>query len=474
VAVNRARAARAVGLTRLRPVAVPVLIGVLLAGALVLRLPGITKPSIEQRETQSALRARAWYLGDGEGLPAWQQRVLGELQSTVRLIEPPVIDFFTSLQFRVAGENFWFPRLLSALSWVLGGIFLYLIARRLTSREGSLVALALYLTWPFAARHSRLFMPDALMVACLLAAGLTVLRYWERPSTRRLLVAGVVSSAATAVKPGVALPYLVALFVALALSHRQLRRTVIKGHLLLYVVLAGLTSGLYYVWGTRFSDYIWDGASSDRLTPELALHWTFWEHWWEAVSYLLKFPQPQTVLAVAAIAVGLAGIVVADRRHARATLVGLVVGYVAFAVTFAYYISGNPYYSLPLIAILSLAIGVFAGFALERSGGGLRIALGTVIVIVLAVATYKSAVILGADDPEGRIADYRRIGDITGHTTRALVVNDQLTTPLKLLGMDHRGGLGALPRDSAAVGSSGARRFPHRRRRLRRLGAREP
>jgi 4-amino-4-deoxy-L-arabinose transferase-like glycosyltransferase len=277
-------------------------------------------------------------------------------------------------------------------------------------------------------------MPDALMVAFLLAASLTVLRYWERPSTRRLLVAGVVSSAATAEKPGVAFPYLVALFVALAVSHRRLGSTVVTGRLPLYLALTGLMSGAYYVWGTRFSDYIWAGASSDRFTPDLALHGRFWERWWEAVSYLLSFPQSQSLLTVLAIAVGVAGLLVADRRHARATLIGLLVGYLAFAVTFAYYISGNPYYSLPLIPILALAIGVFAGFALERSRGAVRVALVGVILFVVAAGTYKSAVILRMGDPEARIADYRRIGDLTGHTTRALVVDEQLTTPLNYWG----------------------------------------
>ena len=55
-------------------------------------------------------------------------------------------------------------------------------------------------------------------------------------------------------------------------------------------------------------------------------------------------------------------VAVARRRHARAVLAGLALGYLVFAATFAYYISGNPYYSLPLIPILSLAIGVIAGF----------------------------------------------------------------------------------------------------------------
>ena len=419
---------------RLRPVAVPVVIGALLVGALALRLPGITKPSIEQRETQSAVRIRAWYLGEAHGLPEWKQRVLAELGDRSRLIEPPITDALTWLQWRVAGENFWFPRLLSACYWVLGGIFLYLIGSRLTTREGALVALAFYLTWPFATLHSRLFMPDALLVGSLLAAAFTVIRYWEQPSLRRLLVAGAVSSAATVVKPGLAALYPVALFVALAASHRRLWTSIARGHLALYGALTAAAAAVYYVWGTRIDDFIWRFASSSRLTPELVLHGSWWERWWEAVSFLLRFPQSQTTLAILPLAAAAAGVAVAGRRHARATLLGLAAGYVAFAVTFAYYVSGNPYYSLPLIPILALAIGVLAGSLLERAHGTIRIVLAGTIVLIAAVAVYKSAVMLGQGDPDPRIADYRRIGELTGHTTRALVVDAQLSSPLAYWG----------------------------------------
>ena len=87
------------------------LIGALLAGAVLLRLPGIARPSVEARETEGALLAREWYLGDGAGLPAWKQRVLRDLRASVKPIEPPILDYMTASEFRLTGENFWFPRL---------------------------------------------------------------------------------------------------------------------------------------------------------------------------------------------------------------------------------------------------------------------------------------------------------------------------------------------------------------------------
>ena len=321
------------------------------------RLPGIDERSIEQRETQSGLLARRWYLGTGADLPPWKQRVLAEVRRSVRPIEPPILDYLSALQFRLGGENFWFPRLLSSLAWVLGGIFLYLIATRLTTPDGAVIALALYLAWPFAVWLGRHFMPDALMVFCLLAAVLAVVRHWELPSRQRFLVAAAVSSLATLIKPGVAFAYLVAVFAALAVSRRGLRALPRwGGQLAGFAALAALPALAYYVAGTRLADFIDSSADTARLTPG----------WWDAVSYLLRYPQPQELLAVLPLAAALGGFALVRSGPRRALLGGLGLGYLAFAWTFATYTSANPYYSLPLIPILALAIGVLGGATAER------------------------------------------------------------------------------------------------------------
>jgi hypothetical protein len=409
------------------------LAGCLLVGALLLRLPGITEPSIEQRETQSALLARQWYLDDRSELPVWKQRVLRALPSAVKPIEPPILDFLAASEFRLTGENFWFPRLVSSLMWIVGGVFMYLIATRLTTRDGALIALALYLTWPFATWLSRHFMPDATMVALLLAAALTVIRYWERPSLERLILAGAVSSFATVVKPGVASFYLIGLFVALAVSQRKVRATLVGGQLPLFVALTVMAAGIYYLWGAYLSDFIWSEAGTGRLTLDFVSTERFWTGWWDAVSYLVRYPQQQSFLALLPLAAAAAGFLLAPRGVPRAILAGLSLGYLAFALTFATYVSSNPYYSLPLVPILALSIGVLAGRILETRRGAFapiaRAGVFAVVAVVIGVAAFKSHSVLTVAIPRERIADYRRIGEITNHTTRAMVVDNELSTP---------------------------------------------
>jgi 4-amino-4-deoxy-L-arabinose transferase-like glycosyltransferase len=407
----------------------PVLVvAALLVGAFLLRLPGITTPSTEQRETEGALLAREWYLGSGSGLPAWKQRVLHDLRESVKPIEPPILDYVTSLEWRLTGENFWFPRLLSSFFWVLGGVFVYRIALRLTSRGGSLIALALYLVWPYAVWLSRHFMPDALMVCSLLAGSLAVIRYWERPSRRRFLGAAAVACLATAIKPGIAFLFLLALFVALAVYHRRLWAATRSGRLPLFALIASAAAIGYYVYGTYFSDFIWSGADTKRITPELLVHASFWREWWNMVSFLLRFPQPQQWLALVPLAVGALGVVLA-KGTARAILVGLALGYVAFAFTFANYTDTHPYYSLPLIPMLALSIGVVAGVVLRSVGEFGRAAVFALVVVVVVIAGYKSHAALTERETRQTIEDYRRLGEITGHTTRAIVVSGDLRTP---------------------------------------------
>jgi 4-amino-4-deoxy-L-arabinose transferase-like glycosyltransferase len=351
----------------------------------------------------------------------------------VRPIEPPILDYLSMLEFRVTGENFWFPRLLSSLCWVIGGVFLYRIAVRLMAPGGAVVALALYLTWPFGAWFSRHFMPDSLMILWLLAAVLAVIRYFERPSRPRFAAAAGVAAVATLIKPGVAFVYLVAVFGAVAVAaggRHALRRW--GPAFVLFSGIAALPAVVYYVIGTKVADFIWFGASTARLTPENVLRASFWNGWWDAVSYLLRYPQTQELLALAPLVAAAAGIAVAGRGLPRAVLIGLSLGYLAFAVTFAGYVSANPYYSLPLIPLLALCIGTLVSAVaapLRRVAPGVAYVLFACVAAVVGVAAYKSYAVMRVPIPATAIPDYRRIGELTHHTTKAIVVDNELRTP---------------------------------------------
>ena len=403
----------------------------LLAGALLVRLDGIARPSVSTREMHNALLAREYYFGTGAGLPLWKQRVLAELRQSVQPVEPPVLDHFAALEYRIiGGEHLWAPRLISALLWVLGGVFLYRIALRVTSGAGALVAVALYLYWPYGVVMSRLYFPDPMMIALVLAGALTIIRYWELESRGRLAAASGVAALATAVKPGIALVFLVALFAAIAASRGSLRDALLRGRLPLFVAVAAAPTLAYYVYGSYVRHFLAsEGNAGGRLQPHLVTSAHFWRGWWAQLSTVLVFPQHQRVVAVIPLVAAVAGLIVIRSVRGRAIVGGLAIGYVAYAFAFAGFTADNAYYALPLIPVLALAIGALVGFAIERSTARARDSFVVVVATVLAIVAVGSYKSLPAAGNPSAIADYRRIGQLTRHTTRAIIVDERLRAP---------------------------------------------
>jgi 4-amino-4-deoxy-L-arabinose transferase-like glycosyltransferase len=407
----------------------------MLGAALLLRIDGITRPSLSARELHNALLAREYYLGSGAGLPAWKQHVLQELHLSVKPVEPPLLDHIAAWGYHFAdGEELWIPRLVSVVLWVLASLFVYLIALRITRRDGALVAAALYLFWPFGVLMSRFYMPDPAMVAFLLAGVLAVVRYWEQPSTRRFAVASGVAAAATFIKPGIALVFLAALFAALAVSRRAHVRTIV-GRLLLFIAVAAAPTAAYFVYGSYIRNFLEsEGDAGNRIQPHLLTTAWFWRGWWEMISIVLPYPQTQRELAFIPLAAALAGFVVGTRGRGRAIIAGLGLGYIVYALAFAAYTASHPYYALPLIPILALAIGALVGYLLDRfdlSGPRPLQITAALVLLVAMVGVYKSRP-TGPD--RSAIADYRRIGALTGHTTGAVIVDQRLRAPAMFWG----------------------------------------
>ena len=122
--------------------------------------------------------------------------------------------------------------------------------------------------------------------------------------------------------------------------------------------------------------------------------------------------------------------------YKRQILWSLVAGYLAFGLAFASYTATHPYYALPLIPILALSIGVVVG-SVQRRLRGRRVAQIAVLVVVagaVAVGAQKSHALITTPPDLERIADYEAIGELTSHTTRAIVVDARLAHPIMYWG----------------------------------------
>jgi Dolichyl-phosphate-mannose-protein mannosyltransferase len=210
------------------------ILGIMLVAAFCLRLYGIDQPPMEfhtVRQYHGALLARGlyewWLTGDLRTLPP------------DGIIEPPILELLASFFYLiVGGELLWIPRLLSALFWMVGGVFVYLIAKKIASPNAALFSVFFYLFVPYSILPSRAFMLDPLMVMSFVIAIFTIVRYHEQPqSRRRLIVAAAASSLAVFVKPGICFFQIFAAFVALSVYRQGIKRSLFSWHMVVFAVL---------------------------------------------------------------------------------------------------------------------------------------------------------------------------------------------------------------------------------------------
>lgn len=414
--------------------------------ALAIRVDGIGQPPLDfapTRQYHSALVARAMYLEDRKSVPQHDRDLAAAARDQQEQVEPPVMEWVAARVYAATdGERLWFPRLLSALFWVTSAVFLYRLALRVTSGTGALIALALFLFFPFGIFASRSFQPDPLMMMLLLAGMLAVARYHERPGQTRFAAATLVSAAAVLSKPGIALFFLAPLFASLAIERLGLHRALSSPQLYAFSALSAVPAFLYYLYGTQIEDFL-RGQAGAKVLPQLLVDPAFWSGWLKMAAQVMSFTGPVAVVGLGVIALALVGLARVPRGRPRAILLGLLAGYVLFGLVFTYHIHTHHYYSLPLIAIASLSLGHLGGLALPR----VPEAFGPYAVAIVGLAGLLCAGLLGwavhsrLTDPayERRVSAFERIGESVNHSSRLLFLSEHYGLPLKYHG--HVAGL---------------------------------
>src|SRR5512141_3179745 len=143
------------------------------SAALAIRLYDLTDLPLDfhpTRQLVSIIKARGlYYQTQPAGIPAEQLKAairFGKLKADV---EPVVFEHLVAFTYRFTGEQLWVPRVYASLFWLVGGIFLFLLAREFVSFDGAFVSTTYYLIFPYAILGSRSFQPDPLMVMLILS-----------------------------------------------------------------------------------------------------------------------------------------------------------------------------------------------------------------------------------------------------------------------------------------------------------------
>ena len=423
-----------------------VVLGTVFVAAFCLRLYRIGEPLFDfvpVRQYHSALLARGFY----------EWLLTGNLKTMPPdgIIEPPILEVLASLSFLIIGaEHLWIPRVLSASFWMVGGVFLYLIARKLVSSNAAVFSVGFYLLDPAVVLPSRAFMPDPLMVMLLLASVYTILRYHEQPTTGRLIVAIAASSVALFVKPGICLFQIFGAFFVPLIYRRGWIGTLRSVHLLLFTLLSLLPMGLYYVYGTVIRGFL-QGQAQGKVVPHYLLEGYFWRGWLQQIESMVGL-----VVFLGAVL----GVILVRPGLPRALMAGMWGGYILFGVVFTYHIHTHDYYSLQFVPVIALSLGslwdAVERHTAQRDRRYLRRTglIGLITLVVISALFEQHATIKGITnqargekpfpgrikgtaliaDYQARAETFKNIGDIVGHSSSTIYSAPDFGAPLRYYG----------------------------------------
>ena len=332
---------------------------IIFGAALAIRLYDLTDLPLDfhpTRQLVSFIKARGYYYQTKpDGVSA------SELKTAVRFaklkadIEPTVLENLVAFTYRFTGEQVWVARVYSSLFWLIGGIFLFLLARGFVSFDGALVSTAYYLIFPYAVIGSRSFQPDPLMIMLVLAFWWTFSRWIRFPSWSHAILAGLFGGLAIFIKFS-AVFFVIGGALGLALSVFSLRDVLRSVHVWVIALLGALPAAIYLVYGIFIRG---DLASqfSGRFVPALMF---------SPLNYL----QWEVKMSMAAggffVMLGLLSLFLIQDRQLRIFLYGLWGSYILFGLFFNYHIATHDYYHLPLLPIVGLSLAPLGDWFFTR------------------------------------------------------------------------------------------------------------
>ncbi len=378
---------------------VPVLVVILLLLGMAVRFIDFTDLPLDfatTRQLHSLIMARGLYYEmdtpDTLSMPQDKRGFGINTGNAESRIEPPIMEYLTAYTYRLIGqENTLVPRLYSMLFWVIGGIPLFLLARKLMNINGAFAALAAYLFIPFGVYASRSFQPDPLMVMCIIWALYFQKRWSDNQIFKNAILAGVFTGIAVFVKAP-AVFFVGFSFVGLVLS-KGFKNWIKNPQIYIMAALALLPAILF----NALSATVGGNAGpifGTRFFPEYFTDPKWYSNWLKmAKSVVGYFPLILGVLALFLIKV----------KQDRVFYFCLWMGYALYGFTFAYHIYTHNYYHLPLIPILTLGIGfffsvIFETFEIVNPKFFWRVPLMLVLLASLAICVQVSRGMLIAND----------------------------------------------------------------------------
>jgi len=367
-------------------------------------------------------------------------------------LEPRIMEHLAVTGYRITGgEKLWIPRVLSSIFWIVGGIFLFLTARKITSVNAALFSTMFYLFLPYSISASRSFQPDPLMIMLSMISLFTIVWNYDSPSKSRLITASGISAVAIFVKP-----YCIFLIFGLAMSlfikRHGVRKAIFNSDFLVFSFISILPTFVYYGYTSLIQRDAQAHIQASFL-PYLLLRPYFWKDWFVIIG---------RVIGYTAFAGALTGLIIST-GFLRTVLAGLWIGYVVFGMVFSFHIHTHDYYQLQFIPVIALSLIPVAAMIVNKFSSLFfsrkHIVFLSIAVILLIAATgyfvrsgnlrdYKDYIkpvgaIIGVNpdfykfitaDFEKEVMAAREIGEIVGHSTNTVFLTSDFGRSLSYHG----------------------------------------
>jgi hypothetical protein len=390
----------------------------LFAIALAIRVYDITDLPLDfhpARQLFSAVKARGMYYETLTNVPEWQREFAIQQWKTKVTIEPEIMEHLAVYIYHYTGEQLWIPRLISSLFWLVGGIFIFLLARDMFSVDGAVLALAFYLLVPYGIFASRSFQPDPLMVVLIIAFWWLVNRWADlipSPSPARrgkawmwVILAGLIGGLAIFVK-FVAAFFVIGGTLGALLGRFKLRELVRNPQVWVLGILGVLPGGAWIAYGKLVAG-LFGGDMSGRFIPSLLASPLFYIQWQTKAAF---------VAGGIGIMLGLLGIFLVREKGTRVFLIGIWGAYLVFGLYFNYHISTHDYYSLPLVAIVAVSLAPlgdwFFRHLMEAGSGWIRSALFVVLLYGVFSTVWNVRNEMKSVDYRPQVAYWTEIHDV--------------------------------------------------------------
>lgn len=409
----------------------------LFATAFCIRLYHINTPLLDfsqVRQYQQAHIARGYYFENMESVPEWKKEVARlNMQRMGFLLEPRIIEYAAVLGYRITGgEDLWIPRVLSSIFWLIGGVFLYFIAKKIVSIEAALFSTTFYLFLPYSISSSRSFQPDPMMVMMILISIFYICRYFDQPSKIRLLAAALLSALAILIKP-YSLFLIFCTFSALSINKEGIKKTLFSLNSLIFTSVSFLPVTLYYL-SRLVADvgYLKEHAQNS-FVPNILIHSYFWKDWYTIIGDVIGY-----VPFLAAII----GVFIAKEGLPRLLLITFWIGYIIFGISATHHIHTHNYYQMQFIPVVALSLGPLVDSIIKHLSGKAytRLSLTALGVLLLAVLSsvsmstmrLKSMRSVIGINPEFKqfimnnfskeVGTMKEIGEIVDHSTKTVLL----------------------------------------------------